>query len=71
MPAVANAATEVAVARFLAGEIGFLSISRVIETVMHAHAAQRYQTVAELLHVDAWARRVAEQWAEERAVARA
>jgi 1-deoxy-D-xylulose-5-phosphate reductoisomerase len=71
MPAVANAANEVAVARFLAGEIGFLSISRVIETVMHAHAAQRYQTVAELLHVDAWARRVAEQWAEERAVARA
>ena len=59
MPAVLNAANEVAVERFLAREIGFEDVARIIGSAMRAHAASGdigYTTVADLLAADASAR---------------
>ena len=42
MPAVLNAANEVAVARFLAGDLGFLDIARVVEHGMAAAGAAAF-----------------------------
>jgi len=56
MPAVTNAANEIAVARFLDGEIAFLDIPRIIAGTMAAHDAVAYQSVEDLLVADAWAR---------------
>jgi 1-deoxy-D-xylulose-5-phosphate reductoisomerase len=42
MPAVMNAANEVAVAAFLAGKIGFTAIPEIVSTVMHEHSPQQY-----------------------------
>ncbi len=56
MPAVANAANEIAVGRFLASEIGFTDIPRLVEAAMNAHETAAYETVAELLAADSWAR---------------
>ncbi len=56
MPAVANAANEIAVARFLAGETGFTGIPAIVEATMAAHQACPYETVEELLSADSWAR---------------
>ncbi|HYC48413.1 MAG TPA: 1-deoxy-D-xylulose-5-phosphate reductoisomerase [Burkholderiales bacterium] len=55
-PAVLNAANEVAVARFLAGEIGFTEIPRLIEAVLeHGHAAT-LRTLDDVLEADRAAR---------------
>jgi 1-deoxy-D-xylulose-5-phosphate reductoisomerase len=59
MPAVVNAANEVAVARFLAGEIGFLDIPATISACMDAFDGHACDTVEDLLAVDAWARDLA------------
>jgi 1-deoxy-D-xylulose-5-phosphate reductoisomerase len=56
MPAVTNAANEVAVARFLDGKIAFLDIPRIIAGTMAAHEAVAYECVEDLLVADAWAR---------------
>ena len=56
MPAVLNAANEVAVAAFLERRIGFRKIHRVIEKTMEAHASLRPKEVGEILEVDRWAR---------------
>jgi len=56
MPAVANAANEVAVARFLAGDLGFTEIPQLIATAMGEHEAIPYRTLEELHAADAWAR---------------
>jgi 1-deoxy-D-xylulose-5-phosphate reductoisomerase len=56
MPAVANAANEVAVARFLDGDVGFTEIPEIIATAMRAHEARPYDRVDELRAADAWAR---------------
>ncbi|MNJ60353.1 1-deoxy-D-xylulose 5-phosphate reductoisomerase [compost metagenome] len=59
-PAVFNAANEVAVARFLKGEIAFLDIERILETVVGKHDACDIQDLQMIAEVDAWARRLAE-----------
>ena len=63
-PTVLNAANEVCVARFLAGEIGFLDIpagvERVIEAVLAEAGTAAPGTIEEVLHWDARARRLAE-----------
>lgn len=59
MPAVLNAANEVAVARFLRREIGFLDIPRVVEEVMAAHVPGKGEELEEILAADRWAREVA------------
>jgi 1-deoxy-D-xylulose-5-phosphate reductoisomerase len=69
MPAVTNAANEVAVARFLAGEIGFTDIPRIIEAAMRGHTPVLYDDVETLLGVDAWAREHAESYTGRRAAA--
>jgi 1-deoxy-D-xylulose-5-phosphate reductoisomerase len=57
MPAVLNAANEVAVAAFLEERIGFLDIPRVIETTMDAHGVNTQPGLDDIQGADAWARR--------------
>ncbi len=59
MPAVLNAANEVAVAAFLERRIGFRKIHRVIERAMEAHVSRHPNEVQEILEVDRWARQKA------------
>ncbi len=59
MPAVLNAANEVAVELFLAYEIGFLDIPRIIESVMNKHKVSRNPGLEELVEVDRLAREAA------------
>jgi 1-deoxy-D-xylulose-5-phosphate reductoisomerase len=56
MPAVLNAANEVAVERFLARDVGFQDIPRIIAAVMAAHRGGACDSVADLLACDALAR---------------
>jgi 1-deoxy-D-xylulose-5-phosphate reductoisomerase len=56
MPAVLNAANEVAVQAFLDGRIGFRDIHRVIDRTMQRHEATRPRDIGEILNVDRWAR---------------
>lgn len=56
LPAVLNGANEVAVARFLKGEIGFLEIPELIEQVMDAYTVKQEYTLEDLLEADAWAK---------------
>src|SRR6185369_5321332 len=59
MPAVMNAANEIAVAAFLNGEIGFLQIAEVIERTMDAHQVHDLKSIDEVLQADSWGRRTA------------
>ncbi len=59
VPAAMNAANEVAVARFLASDIGFPDIPRVIERAMEQDGGGSADTLDALLAVDAEARRAA------------
>lgn len=56
LPCVMNAANEVAVAAFLAGEGSYLGIAECVEAVMEAHGVQAVESIDQLLEVDAWAR---------------
>jgi len=57
MPAVLNAADEVAVEAFIAGRIRFTDISRVIEKTMSAHMTQGHlPSFSEIVEIDEWAR---------------
>jgi len=59
LPCVMNAANEVAVAKFLAGECSYLDIEAHVRSVMDAHEAQGVQQVEsleQLQELDAWAR---------------
>ncbi|MBC8018294.1 MAG: 1-deoxy-D-xylulose-5-phosphate reductoisomerase [Verrucomicrobia bacterium] len=56
MPAVMNAANEVAVETFLAGGIGFVQIAEVIERTMDAHQAHDLKSIDEVLLADSWGR---------------
>ncbi|MEO8035195.1 MAG: 1-deoxy-D-xylulose-5-phosphate reductoisomerase [Acidobacteriota bacterium] len=57
-PAVLNAANEIAVERFLAGELPFLGIVEVVSRVLDRHAGkvQPIRSVEDALAWDAWAR---------------
>jgi 1-deoxy-D-xylulose-5-phosphate reductoisomerase len=56
LPCVMNAANEVAVAAFLAGEGTYLGIAECVEAVMDAHDVQVAESIEQLLEIDAWAR---------------
>ncbi len=58
MPAVLNAANEIAVERFLAGELPFVGIVEIVTRVLDRHAGnnQPIRTVDDALVWDAWAR---------------
>jgi len=62
MPAVLNAANEIAVQRFLGGEIGFLDIPRLVESVMEQHTPLTAPSLDDLGEADAWARAKAEEY---------
>ncbi|MBL8138816.1 MAG: 1-deoxy-D-xylulose-5-phosphate reductoisomerase [Acidobacteria bacterium] len=56
LPIVLNAANEVAVASFLAGQLGFTAIADVIAATMDAHRATPVETLPAVRAVDAWAK---------------
>jgi 1-deoxy-D-xylulose-5-phosphate reductoisomerase len=58
MPAVLNAANEIAVERFLAGELPFVSIVDIVSRVLERHAGNvaPIRSVDDALHWDGWAR---------------
>ncbi|HEY0370383.1 MAG TPA: 1-deoxy-D-xylulose-5-phosphate reductoisomerase [Thermoanaerobaculia bacterium] len=58
MPAVLNAANEIAVERFLAGELPFMAIVDIVRRVLDRHSADvsAISSVEDALHWDAWAR---------------
>ncbi|WP_035298297.1 1-deoxy-D-xylulose-5-phosphate reductoisomerase [Brevibacillus thermoruber] len=55
-PAVLNAANEVAVARFLQGEIGFLDIERIVRETCEIHQGISQPSLEEIMAADEWAR---------------
>jgi 1-deoxy-D-xylulose 5-phosphate reductoisomerase len=55
-PAAFNAANEVAVARFLRGEIEFLRIETILEEVMNLHMPVASPDLEQILEADRWAR---------------
>lgn len=55
-PCVFNAANEVAVYAFLAGQIAFLTMARIIRDTLDAFSPQGQVTLEELMRVDQWAR---------------
>ena len=61
LPATLNAANEVAVHAFLNNQIAFLDIPKVIEETMAAYCPTPLSTIEEVLDVDQWARRTAEE----------
>jgi 1-deoxy-D-xylulose-5-phosphate reductoisomerase len=63
MPAVYNAANEACVAAFLAGSIGFTRIVDTVARILSEHDAARAEVtcVADVLAVDQWARRRAQE----------
>lgn len=60
--AVLNAANEVAVERFLAGDIAFLDIPAACRAVLDSHDYDPAPSLDELLQFDAWARQEARRW---------
>ncbi|PYR17321.1 MAG: 1-deoxy-D-xylulose-5-phosphate reductoisomerase, partial [Acidobacteria bacterium] len=61
LPVVLNAANEVAVERFLKGQIGFTSIPVVIERTMDAHRPEEVCTLEAVRSVDRWARECSQE----------
>ena len=61
MPTVLNAANEVAVQSFLAGEIGFLDICRLVEDTLNDEAPADPVCLADIEEIDSNARRRARE----------
>ncbi|HWD21004.1 MAG TPA: 1-deoxy-D-xylulose-5-phosphate reductoisomerase [Verrucomicrobiae bacterium] len=59
LPAVLNAANEVAVSAFVQRRIGFPQISEVVGCVMERHEIQAQPSLEQILAADAWARKEA------------
>lgn len=60
-PAILNAANEIAVAAFLAGQIGFLEIAAIVEDTLSAYDPAAPGTLGDVLAVDAEARGIAQR----------
>jgi 1-deoxy-D-xylulose-5-phosphate reductoisomerase len=60
--AVLNAANEAAVARFLAGQLGFHEIVPACQSVLQHHDFDPTPSLAELWRLDAWAREEVSRW---------
>jgi 1-deoxy-D-xylulose-5-phosphate reductoisomerase len=65
MPAIMNAANEIAVAEFLEGRIGFTRIAETIERTMDAHSAHNLRSIEEVLKADLWGRETAREICKE------
>jgi len=59
LPAVLNAANEVAVEAFVNGKINFPQITETVRRTMDAHKVVSHPTLEQILEADAWARREA------------
>jgi 1-deoxy-D-xylulose-5-phosphate reductoisomerase len=59
LPAVLNAANEVAVEAFLNEQLGFVQIPQLIEQVMDVHQPEALTSIDQVLQADLWARREA------------
>jgi len=66
MPAIYNAANEIAVDEFINGNIKFLEIYKVIETTMMDHEVHSVLELEEVIRADKWARVEAKKVIEER-----
>jgi 1-deoxy-D-xylulose-5-phosphate reductoisomerase len=60
LPAVLNAANEVAVAAFLKNSLSFIKIPQIIEKTMERHRVVTDPTLNDILEADQWARKQAE-----------
>jgi 1-deoxy-D-xylulose-5-phosphate reductoisomerase len=61
MPAVLNAANEVAVAAFLEGRLAFPQIWKTVERVMSRHTPISAPSLDGLVEADEWAKRIAQE----------
>lgn len=61
-PAILNAANEVAVAGFLAGQTGFLQIARIIERTLNQQVVGAADSLDSVLEADRQAREIAGYW---------
>lgn len=68
MPAILNAANEVAVSAFLEGSIKFTNIPSVLRRVMEEHEVKPVRTIEDILKADHWAREKARALLEGRKV---
>src|SRR5262249_41785772 len=59
LPAVLNAANEVAVDAFVNGRIGFPAISETVKNTMNRHKVVEHPTLEQVLEADTWARNAA------------
>lgn len=62
MPVVLNAANEIAVQRFLEGEISFLDIPQIIKSVLVKHKTIFHPSLEDILATDRWARAEAKEY---------
>ncbi|MDH7568562.1 MAG: 1-deoxy-D-xylulose-5-phosphate reductoisomerase [Armatimonadota bacterium] len=67
-PCALNAANEVAVDRFLKGQIGFSDIAAVNQAVLERHQGVQDPGLGDILYVDDWARKEAARWIEARSL---
>lgn len=56
MPAILNAANEIAVNAFLDGSLKFTAVPLLIQRVMEEHDIKSVRTVEDILRADHWAR---------------
>ena len=61
LPAVLNAANEVAVSAFLNNKIGFTDIPSIVEKTMDLHIPKRVSSIEDVLLTDRWARHTADK----------
>lgn len=66
MPAVLNAANEIAVEKFLGGQMPFLHIPVLLETVMSRHALKVKPALEDIVRADAWGREEARRILKEK-----
>ncbi|MDA1164970.1 MAG: 1-deoxy-D-xylulose-5-phosphate reductoisomerase [Planctomycetota bacterium] len=66
--AVLNAANEIAVERFLQGELNFVDIPRVCRAVLDAHNFDPSPSLSELVRLDVWAREETTRWKSSRSI---
>jgi 1-deoxy-D-xylulose-5-phosphate reductoisomerase len=64
LPAVLNAANEIAVSAFLEKRMSFPRIWQTVEQVMNAHASVAHPDLDEILRADQWARAEAQRYAK-------
>ena len=66
MPAVLNAANEIAVEKFLGGQMPFLHIPALLAAVMNGHTLKVKPTLEDIVRADAWGRKEAQRILKEK-----